>query len=177
MRLDKASKAILQELVRTVPGSELLLAAFDDDVDRLLTKIFKKEQVDELEVAARTISEAISISASPYYDKNPGASVSAAYDFLQSVSDARITFEELLSFDFQINQVIGHFENFRPTDWNYASGQRKQLWQSGIEQFSKFIIHFYLTTPRYHGYLLVEILKRQRNQPLNYRAEAEGTEK
>ena len=159
MQLNKAAKEALRLLVKSLPGSSILLEALGDDIDAAVRRIFPRKQVTELEKAALDISEALASSSSPFLDRNPGAALSAAHDFLGSLREAGLTLETLVKLEFDHGNAVEYLNKFRPSDWIYASPQRKQIWAAGVSMYAQKLIDFYLSSPRFSGYILAENLR------------------
>ncbi|MEJ6828778.1 MAG: hypothetical protein QNK61_01160 [Akkermansiaceae bacterium] len=160
MRLDKAAKEVLKLLASSLPGSGIILAAIDDDIDKMLSAALPKRRVDEMKETASEIAEAIAISTSPFLDRNPGAARSAAYDFLHSLQKAELTFDKLLDCEFEHEQVLSFLFEFRSSDWDMESPQRKQLWSRAASTYIQRLLDFYLSNPRFNGYILAANLRR-----------------
>ena len=162
MKLDKAAKEALSLLAQTLPGGSVLMAALDDRIDAALATFLPQRELDELREAAEGIAEDIRRAASPHFDRNPGAAVAAAHDFLDSLKAANVTFELLLEKQFDRESLLAHLRNFRPSDWNYASPQRKQLWDLAVGFYLQRLLDYHAASPKSQGYILMELLKRTR---------------
>ena len=161
-KAETVAKELLLVVLKALPGGDLAASIFDDDIDAMLKRLVpsdaRKSELRDFaqEIADRVRARALSIQ------RDPGAALSAANDFVASIKAADLTFTRLEEAEFDPVRLKSYLDTLRPGDWKFASNQRRQLWDEAVQEFCEQLLLQYFGDQRFQTQLLVLLYRQQK---------------
>lgn len=159
-RITKLSREIAAILLDAVPGGQVILALFGEDIEQALDKLYSSREPHRIVLIANKIAEDIA-SLSGVTDHAPGTAVSAAHDILDSIRRSSITFEVLLECELREEKLYARLQGYKPEDWDRASELRKNYWERAARCFCKAVINEIILLPEFQAHLLKKLFQQQ----------------
>jgi len=165
-RRNEIARDLLKVFIGAIPYGPIALTLFGDDLDRMMEEVLptkeRRSMLKQLsdDLAAKLIARGESMP------KNSGSAHAAAYDVVESIKDAQLTFDRLREAEFDPVRLKRHMDLHRPSDWNFASNERRQMWDEAIEEFCGRLLLFFLNDQAFQTQILI-LLYRQQKRLLN----------